>query len=352
MDIIKFLPFVAVLPACQTGSTSIENRSAENKAPNVLFIAVDDLKPMLGCYGDTLIKTPNIDKLAKEDNPFFLAVGFHKPHLPFVAPKKYWDLYSDDEIQLATNQEMAKNAVEYAYHNSGELRGYTDEKGNHIYDILKEGKKLPEAEQKKLIHAYMATVSCVDAQVGKIIAALAENGLMENTIIAFWGDHGWHLGDHNMWGKASTFEQATRAPLIISKPGIKANKTYVPAEFVDIYPTLCELSGIELPGHLDGKSLAETMMGTKTEDYAISQWPQGNKMGYAIRSKRYRYVEFVEEGLHKNPEADLSKVDAVQLFDYEKDPWETENLANKPEYADIQKKLATELNKFYASIRE
>ncbi len=301
-----------------------------------------------GIFSKLAVK--HIDTLAKQDNPFFLAVGFHKPHLPFVAPKKYWDLYSNEDIELAQNPDFAKNAVEYAYHTSGELRGYTDEKGKPIYDILEEGKELPPAEQKKLVHAYMATVSCVDAQVGKIMNALKENDLADNTIIVFWGDHGWHLGDHNMWGKVSTFEQATHAPLIINSLESSIPKTLVPSEFVDIYPTLCELAGLPKPQFLDGESLLPVMQGKTKDDYAISQWPKGNKMGYAIRNERYRYVEWVEEGLHVNPGADLSKVADKQLFDYKKDPWEEINVANDPDYNKVKTMMAEKLHGFYKTI--
>ncbi len=288
-----------------------------------------------------------INTLAQSNTPFFLAVGFHKPHLPFVAPKKYWDLYDKNDIKTAKNQGFAKNAVEFAYHTSNELRSYTDEKGNRIYDKLKTGQKLHEAEQKKLIHAYMATVSFIDAQVGKLLDALEKNKLAENTIIVFWGDHGWHLGDHGMWGKASNFEQATAAPLIISAPGNKPAKINTPTEFVDIYPTLCELAGLEKPEHLDGQSLMRISKGGLQYDIAISQWPKGNKLGYAIRDGRYRYVEWIENGYHVNPNADMSQVADSQLFDYEKDPNETINVVKNPEYREALKLMKQKLHQFY-----
>lgn len=292
-----------------------------------------------------------INTLAQSNNPFFLAVGFHKPHLPFVAPKKYWDLYNRDDIQTAQNKKFAKNAVEFAYHTSNELRSYTDEKGNHIYDKLKNGKKLDAEEQKKLIHAYMATVSFVDAQIGKLLDALEKNQLTQNTIIVFWGDHGWHLGDHGMWGKASNFEQATAAPLIISAPQTKPAKINTPTEFVDIYPTLCELAGLKTPEHLDGQSLIRISKAGLQYDFAISQWPKGNKLGYAIRDGRYRYVEWIENGYHVNPNANMNQVAGRQLFDYKNDPNETLNLVNNPQYKEALKKMKQKLHQFYKNQR-
>ncbi len=314
-------------------------------APATECLDVPDDAYKDGIFAKLAVK--QINKLAEQDNPFFLGVGFHKPHLPFVAPKKYWDLYERDEIDVAKYQDFAKNAVEYAYHTSAELRKYSDERGNWIYEKLKNRKKLDADQQRKLIHAYMATVSFVDAQIGKIVDALKENNLDKNTIIVFWGDHGWHLGDHGMWGKVSNFEQATFAPLIISAPEMEHADITTPTEFVDIYPTLCELANLEKPSHLDGESLLKIKKGEFEDKYAISQWPDGKKMGYAIRDDRYRYVEWVEEGFHANPEADLNNVDKIQLFDYDNDPLETKNLANLPDYKIIQEMMQKKLHEFY-----
>ena len=291
-----------------------------------------------------------IADLSKSNQSFFLAVGFHKPHLPFVAPEKYWNLYPEEVILTAAYQKMAGNPVEYAYHNSSELRNYTDSKGEWIYEKLGKGEKLSMEEQKHLIHAYMATVSFVDEQVGKIIQELKSHDMYDNTIIVLWGDHGWHLGDHNMWGKASNFEQATRSPLILSAPDLEQRKTSNPSSFVDIYPTLCEMAGLSLPDHLEGESLMKIMNNESTKPYAVSQYTRDQKMGYAVRDKRYRYVSWVEEGFHVNPEADLSKTTDVQLFDYEKDPLETVNFANHPEYDTVLKQMESKLHSFYKQL--
>lgn len=313
--------------------------------PAVEMMDVPDDAYKDGIFGKLAVD--KIHQLADQAEPFFLGVGFHKPHLPFVAPKRYWDLYNREDIELAEFREIAENDIRYSYHNSNELRGYTDENGDYIYAEITPENPLAESEQKKLIHAYMATVSYVDAQVGKIMDALEENDLMNNTIIVFWGDHGWHLGDHGMWGKVSTFEQATFSPLLIAAPKWQRADVNLVTEFVDIYPTLCEMANLPVPENLDGESLLNIRNGNWANNYAISQWPTDGKMGYAIRDNRYRYVEWVDEGLNTNPDADLKQVNAVQLFDYETDPKETKNLAGEEEYSDIEQMMREKLYGFY-----
>jgi len=294
----------------------------------------------------------DMKRLAKEDNPFFLAVGFHRPHLPFTAPKKYWDMYKRDEIAISEIQTKAENPVDYAYHTSGHLRSYSDREGNFIYDTLLKGGTLTEDQQLTLIHGYKAAVTYIDTQIGKILTTLEDLQLSDNTIIVLWGDHGYHLGDHNMWEKHSNFEQATHVPLIFSIPSQTPYKTNMPVEFVDIYPTLCELAGLELPEHLSGESLVKLINGNEVrkDQYAISQYMRGDKMGYAIRDRQYRYVEWLEEGPHVNPTADMTKVDARQLFDYKRDPLEKVNFADMDEYKEEQSRLAEMLHQFYKEL--
>jgi arylsulfatase A-like enzyme len=268
-------------------------------------------------------------QLANQDKPFFLAVGFHKPHLPFTAPKKYWDLYNRSDFDLAAYRQKAKYGPDIAYHNSGELRnGYTD--------IPLEG-PIPEDKQLELLHGYYATTSFVDAQIGKVLNALKEQGLEGNTVVVLWGDHGFHLSDHNMWCKHSNFEQATRSTMIMRAPGFKSGlKNESPTEFVDIYPTLCALAGLELPSQLEGTDLTPLLNGSKkaVNKIAQSQYPrkQDGKpvMGYAYRSKRYRYVEWIEKDW-KAGETE-GPVIARELYDYEKDPHETMNVVNQDDY--------------------
>ena len=186
----------------------------------------------------------DLKQLKADGNPFFLAVGFVKPHLPFNAPKKYWDLYDPKSIELPENLVFPKSAPEIANHKWGELRYYNG--------IPKKG-QVSDAVAKKLIHGYYASVSYVDAQVGKVLRALKNLGLHENTVVVLVGDHGWSLMEHGLWVKHSNFEVALQVPLIISAPNTPSNKrSNSIAELVDLYPTICELANIPIPPHLDG----------------------------------------------------------------------------------------------------
>lgn len=286
-----------------------------------------------GAYTDgaTARKAVKIMKqLADQKAPFFFAVGFRSPHLPFVAPRKYWDLYDRAQLPLATYQRKSINPVEVAYQASNELvnqyTGTNGEKFQTGYD--------PKADsvQRRLIHGYYASVSYMDAQIGLLLDALKANGLDKNTIVVLWGDHGWHLGDHGIWCKHTNFEQATRAPLILSAPGFRANqKTQSLTEFVDIFPTLVELTGIKTPDALAGKSLVPLLRKptATVKKYAVSQYPRnGDKiMGYAIRTDRYRYVAWFEGNFRKNEVMATAQPMAVELYDYQTDPDETVNVA-------------------------
>ncbi len=290
----------------------------------------------------------DLERLAKEGNPFFLAVGFERPHLPWTAPKKYWDLYDRKSLPLAEFRSFAENDEPWFYHTSNELRSYTDENGNQIYAQLEHGIPLLESEQKKLIHGYLAAVSYIDTQIGKILNKLKELDLEDNTIVVLWGDHGWHLGDHGIWGKSTNFEQATQTPMIFRVPWIQTHVVNQPTEFVDIYPTLCALADMEVPPHLKGDNLIPLMENRKGQSlpYAFSQFTRDEKMGYAIRSDRYRYVEWVKNGKHYDPKADYSNIVEQQLFDYQTDPHERVNAANTKEYENIQQELEKVLHEW------
>ncbi len=272
-----------------------------------------------------------LEKLAAGSKPFFLSVGFFKPHLPFVAPQRYWDLYERAKITPHPFQKRAENGPEIAYHNSGELRSYSD--------IPRTGALDPE-QQITLIHGYRACVSYVDAQIGKLLAKLDALGLTDNTIVCLWGDHGWHLGDHAMWCKHSNFEQAVRAPLIIAAPGIPGGKrTDSPTGFVDVFPTLCALAGLSVPGHLQGKSLAPVMADPRrsVRPAILSQYPRRIDglpvMGYTLRDKRYRYVKWIQMNFRKGERGGL--LVGRELYDYETDPMETVSQAGNPAFASI-----------------
>lgn len=281
-----------------------------------------------------------MEKLAKGKNPFFLSVGFSKPHLPFIAPKKYWDLYDRNAIPLATFRKKAKNSPEVAYkgNNLGEISSYSD---------IPDKGPLPVAKQKELIHGYMAATSYMDAQVGLLLDKLKELNIEDNTVIILWGDHGFHLGDHGLWTKHTNFEQAVRSPMIISAPkGFNANQNKTPTEFVDIFPTLCELTQIDIPDYLPGKSLVP-LMKTPSKSIrfaAMSQYPRGTtKMGYTLRSERYRYVKWLQMKYKKGERK--GKLIATELYDYEKDPLETVNLSENSEYQEIVAKFEEEFAK-------
>lgn len=279
-------------------------------------------------YPDGLIADEAIRRLraAKErSTPFFLAVGFVKPHLPFCAPKRYWDLYDRGAFKLAERRTPPDGAPAYAPQFGGELRQYRDipEKGN-----------LPDDLQRTLIHGYHAALSYMDAQLGRVLAEIEQLGLADDTIVVLWGDHGWHLGDHGVWCKHTNYEQAARIPLIVRAPGITkpGARSRALVETVDLYPTLCELAGLpapKLPQALDGRSFFRTLKrpGTATKDATFHVYPRsprdkGQILGRAVRTERYRLVEW------KAPGGPPDSAE-FELYDYETDPSENRNLASE-----------------------
>jgi arylsulfatase A-like enzyme len=274
-----------------------------------------------------------IREFAQQDRPFFLAVGFVKPHLPFIAPRRYWDLYNRAEIPLAPFQSLPQNSSHDLafYSNSGELRAYSD--------MPKTG-PIPEPQQRELIHGYAACVSYIDAQVGLLMRTLEETGIAEHTLICLWGDHGFHLGEHGHWGKVTNYEAATHSPLIVAAPGQRLlPRVTAPVELLDIYPTLCDLAGLPLPSHLQGISLVPAMRDASVIPRAaaisqISPGPNKNSlMGWTLRTSRFRYIEWRRADLSTDTPHITDEVESVELYDYEADPLERENLAIKPDYA-------------------
>jgi iduronate 2-sulfatase len=304
-------------------------------------------------------------QLSKEYKPFFFAVGFLKPHLPFVAPKKYWDLYNRNEMPVAAFQEKAKNSPDLAYHTASELFVYSDIPEISSFSDQKVGLNIPLDKQKELIHGYYAATSYTDAQIGILLNALDSLGLSKNTIIVLWGDHGWHLGDHNLWCKHTNFEQATHAPLLISSPNVKPSVTYSPSEFVDIFPTLCDLMGLNIPDHLDGISLVPVMKDPKksVKDFAVSQyprpankietgrlgWSKGEYMGYSIRTGQYRYTLWMKDSFRSTMAYNKELVVATELYDYMSDPNETINVVMDNKYATVAKNMNEKMISFFAS---
>lgn len=270
----------------------------------------------------------DLRRLANQELPFFLAVGFNKPHLPFVAPKKYWDLYDPNTITTPDNYNVPKNSPKEAIHSSGELRAY--------YQIPPKG-PVPYETARNLIHGYYACVSFVDAQVGKVLVELDRLGLADNTIVILWGDHGWNLGDHTLWCKHSCFESSMHAPLIVRAPGIKGGThTRGLTEFIDIYPTLCELAGIEQPAHLHGQSFVALLQdpAMKWKDAAIGRFQSGD----TIRTDQYRFSQY---------SSPAGKPTARMLYDHNSDPRENVNLSEsdqgKQRLKSLGKKLRAEM---------
>lgn len=271
-----------------------------------------------------------IKELAQKNEPFFLAVGYKRPHLPFAAPAKYWDLYEEDEVPLAQFQQKVEGGYDKAYHTSSELRNYKTE-GLEVGES--DGLAvISEKGQRQLIHGYYAATSYVDALIGKLLTQLKESDLDKNTIIILWGDHGWHLGDHRLWNKHSNFEQATRSPMIIVDPSQKTVKhVNSVTEFVDIYPTLADLAGIPVPTEgLSGKSLKPLLDGSEEtiKDYAMTQIARGKVNGYSLRSGNIRYTAWYDGAPRLKKSLEGCKRVAEELYDYSEDPLETKNLVN------------------------
>ncbi len=258
--------------------------------------------------------------------PFFMAVGFLKPHLPFNAPQKYWDLYDAEKIQLPDNYHAPQDAPAGAVHNSGELRAYA---GIHPKNPV------DEATARKLIHGYYACVSFTDAQIGRLLSSLDELGLRENTIVVLWGDHGWQLGEHGMWNKHSCFETSMHAPLIVAAPqrlGVQpGTRIRSLTEFIDIYPSLCELAGLEIPAHVQGVSFVPQLLEPSQpgKDFAIGRFGPGD----TLRKDNVRYSEYT---------SNQDEITGKMLFDHRTDPSENINISSQRS-ADTDE-LSKELN--------
>ena len=276
--------------------------------------------------------------LKQRDQPFFLAVGFIKPHSPFVAPKKYWDLYDSKLISMPNRDALPQGAPTWAGHGSGEIRRYTDQPSRGA---------IPAASQRRMRHGYLACVSFVDAQVGKVLSELRRLELDENTIVVLFGDHGYHLGEQGLWGKTTNFELDTRVPLIIRTPemAMPGEATSSISELVDVYPTLSQLAGITPPPALEGEDLSPQLISPAADpnQTALSQYPRGKVMGYSLRSGDWRYTEWLDqtsgqvaskELYRYQPSGSLDRLDAV----------ETRNLVHDSENAERVRQLSKRLH--------
>ncbi|MEM9399092.1 MAG: sulfatase [Verrucomicrobiota bacterium] len=279
-------------------------------------------------HTDGLVASAAIKMIDKnKDKPFFVAAGFFNPHCPYVAPKRYFDMYPLDEIEMQ-DLESAKKDLE-------DVPPMAIQRDSKNWPYYFKGITLDEARKCK--QAYYATISFIDAQVGRLIQALEERDLMKNTIIVFWSDHGYFLGEKGLWYKRKNFERSLRVPLIFAGAGIEAKKDdcYQPVELLDLYPTLVDYTGFEIPKVLEGRSLRPLLTNPKStwDKPAISQviYSPKKAYGYSIRTERWRYTEWM-------------KGDAgIELYDHDNDPNEITNLANNAEFTKIQKELSEQL---------
>jgi iduronate 2-sulfatase len=288
-------------------------------------------------YSDGKIADEIILRLrgAKErGTPFFIACGFTKPHLPFTAPKKYWEMHDPKAFPLAKLKTPPEGAPPYAGKRGGEIVNYTP---------VPENGQIGDDLARELIHGYYAATSYMDAQLGRVMEEFDKLGLAENTVIVLWGDHGWHLGDHGMWTKHTNYEENTRIPVLVVAPGVtKPGSTGGFAETVDLYPTLVELAGLpkpEVPQPMDGLSLVPVLKdpAVKVRDHITHCFPRGEgRLGRAIRTERYRMVEW------KRPGEPAEKAD-IELYDYQAELPEVKNLA--AERPEIVKELRALLEK-------
>lgn len=277
-------------------------------------------------YPDAMVAERAISELRRlksGEKPFFLAVGFFKPHLPFVCPKKYWDLYDHGQIHLPGNYRRPDGAPDAAMHNSGELRNYAGIPKQRVLD---------EELARNLIHGYYACVSFTDAQVGRVLDELERLGLDENTIVVLWGDHGWNLGDHTMWCKHCCFESSLHIPLLVRAPGKSPVRSSALIETIDIYPSLCELAGLPVPEHCLGRSFVPLFEDPDQswKAFAISRFGNGD----SIRSDSFRYSEYFSQ---------RGESVGRMLYDHESDPLENQNVSESADRADVVRELTEAL---------
>jgi iduronate 2-sulfatase len=266
-------------------------------------------------------------QLQQSGAPFFLAAGFYRPHMPLTAPKKYWDEYDRSQFALPANFHQADDGIPRG--DWGEVRRYGD---------CPPSGPMPEDKAREIIHGYHASVTFVDAQIGKVMDELRRLGLDQTTIVLLWSDNGWHLGQHGRWSKPTLFEDATRIVLMASVPGMpKSETTDALVELIDIYPTLCELCGLTPPDYLEGTSFAPLL---RTPDRPWKTAAFSCLLDYttvSVRTDRYR---FIQRATGQN-----------ELYDYENDPTEDHNLADDPAAKTLVEQLQDTLRTGWRSAR-
>ena len=325
-DTVRDVSTRYVLPKNRSGTGLKRDSSEAAEAPDNAYID--------GIVCDAAVKA--LGELKKRGRPFFLGVGFRKPHLPFCAPKKYWDRYNREAIPPPASESHPQGAPELAVRSWRELEGYRD--------IPKDG-QIPPEKVAELRHGYYACVSYTDAQVGRLLDELERLGLAGNTVIVLWGDHGFHLGEQGLWTKANNYEWATRSPMILAVPGQPnaGSRSDALVEFVDLYPTLAEACGLPLPEGLEGVSMMPLLEepARPWKKAVFSQYPRdfadkrpeghGDIMGYAVRTERYRYVAWREWK--------TGEVVARELYDHAGDAGEMTNRAPDAEYGNAARDL-------------
>ncbi len=274
-------------------------------------------------YADARVATHAISRLRaaqeKPAEPFFLAVGFVRPHLPFSVPKKYWDLYDPAQLPMPARETAPEGVVPMAMKRGGEIDAFFPVPKPPVHPY-------PDDLKRKLIHGYYASMSYADVQIGRVMAALDELKLADHTIVVLWGDHGWHLGEHNFWGKHNTMHLAIRVPLLVRVPGKTPGNTASIVETSDIFPTLCALAGIEPPATVQGRPFTSLLDKPQSpfREAAYSRFVSAD----SIITERFHYTSY------QNGKADM-------LYDLKKDPQENENVADKPEHAVTLAKMKT-----------
>lgn len=326
-------------------------------------------------YPDGIVADRAIEVLRQyrsSGHPLFLAAGFYRPHLPWVTPKKYWDLYDRNDVDLADNPFFPKDGIGKS--NLCDFVVYGDREINETYSDLGKYKDedfpvLSEEKQRECVHAYWASVSFVDAQIGRILDALDALGMAEDTIVVLWGDNGWHLGEHKLWAKATPFEESTRIPLLVSVLGVtRGEQSDRLVELVDIYPTLCELAGLDLPNHLEGTSF-RPLLADPARPWKKAIFSSGGTHGISARTERFRFTQYKKAIPKDDPSLDsgvftilerprieggdalhLPNSGDIELFDLEKDPRENANVAKRPEYAEAIREMEKIMKEGWRSV--
>ena len=294
-------------------------------------------------YPDGVVANRAIEvlrKLRDREEPFFLATGFYRPHLPWAVPKKYWDLYDREQVDLADNPFLPENGIGIS--DLSDFLHYGDEEINNTYSDLGRYDQdnfplLSEEKQRECVHGYWASVSFTDTQIGKVLDELERLGLQDDTAIILWGDNGWHLGEHRLWSKVSSFEESTRVPMILSVPGVTSGERSCSlVELIDVYPTICQLLGLDLPSHLQGTSMLPLV-----ED-PTRPWKKGilSRIDDAetVRTDRYRFTRF-SKSVPEGDKQHLPGSGRYELFDLQNDPRENKNVAGSPDCQEVVKQM-------------